>query len=331
MRFFMTRSRPCFEGFVHASVTAIESRDPTTSGHSERVADLTVGLAKVADKADEPAFRDIRFSLDDLKQIEYAALLHDFGKVGVREHVLVKAKKLYPYEKELIEARFNYIGKCIEAEGLKVTVENLLASSREAMEKSTGGLSPEFRSRLEELDAFVGFILKANEPSVLEEGGFERLADIAKKSYLDAGGETQPYLTECEVAALQIARGSLTQPERQEIESHVVHSYNFLKQIPWGRTFRDVPEIAGAHHEKLDGSGYPLGLSSAEIPTPTKMMTIADIFDALTASDRPYKRAVPTEMALNILGSEVKRGKLDNDLYQLFVDSKVWRIVLPES
>jgi HD-GYP domain-containing protein (c-di-GMP phosphodiesterase class II) len=163
---------------------------------------------------------------------------------------------------------------------------------------------------------------------VLEEGSFERLAEIAQRTFVRAGGEVLPYLTVEEVRALRITRGSLTREEREEIESHVVHSYNFLKQIPWSRNLRRVPEIAGAHHEKLDGSGYPLGLDADEIPTPSKMMTIADIFDALTASDRPYKKAVPTDLALDILGSEVSRGKIDADLYRLFVDAKVWRVVV---
>ena len=316
-----------FEGFVHASVLAIEARDPTTSGHSERVAHLTVGLAEAADRADAPAYADIRYSPDEMKQIEYAALLHDFGKVGVREHVLVKAKKLYPYERDLIEARFQFIRKCVEAEALEAKVRYVMEASRGEWEEAAAAMEREARERLEELDEFISFILKANEPTVLEKGGFERLADIAERFYIDPTGEKRPYLTLEEVAALQIARGSLTEEERAEIESHVVHSYNFLKQIPWGRTFRDVPEIAGSHHEKLDGSGYPLGLEAHEIPTPTKMMTIADIFDALTASDRPYKRAVPLEMALDILKSEVDRGKLDSDLFKLFVDAKVYSLV----
>ncbi len=317
-----------FEGFVHASVSAIESRDPTTSGHSERVAQLTVGLATAADRADGP-FRSIAFDADTLREIKYAALLHDFGKVGVREHVLVKAKKLYPLEQELLEARFHYIHKSIEAEGHSAMIGSLLAASREEMEAAaTHGLPVIFRDKLEEIDSFVEFILKANEPTVLEQGGFEKIAEIAARTYRDHHGANKPYLTECEVIALQVARGSLTADERKEIESHVVHSYHFLKQIPWARNLRNVPDIAGAHHEKLDGSGYPHGLVASEIPLPTKMMTIADIFDALTASDRPYKRAVPTPIALDILGKEVSAGKLDDDLYQLFVESKIWSKVV---
>jgi HD-GYP domain-containing protein (c-di-GMP phosphodiesterase class II) len=316
-----------FEGFVHASVSAIEARDPTTSGHSERVAELTVGLARAADRADGQ-FAELYYTGDDIKQIEYAALLHDFGKVGVRENVLVKAEKLYPWEKELIEARFQFIRKCVEAEALEAKVRFVMETSREEWEAVARDMDRDSSQRVEELDDFIAFILQANRPSLLGEGGFERLADIAERTYVDPAGVARPYLTREEVTALQISRGSLTAEEREEIESHVVHSYNFLKQIPWGRTLRDVPEIAGSHHEKLDGTGYPLGLEAHEIPTPTKMMTIADIFDALTASDRPYKRAVPLEMALDIIKSEVDRGKVDGELFQLFVDAKIWNLVV---
>jgi HD-GYP domain-containing protein (c-di-GMP phosphodiesterase class II) len=129
------------------------------------------------------------------------------------------------------------------------------------------------------------------------------------------------------VAALQVARGSLTSDERAEIEQHVVHTYNFLKRIPWSRNLRDIPEIAVSHHEKIDGTGYPFALGADSIPPPTRMMTIADIYDALTASDRPYKKAVPRGKALDILGYEVKDGHLDNDLYQLFLDAKIYDLV----
>ena len=170
------------------------------------------------------------------------------------------------------------------------------------------------------------FILEANEPTILERGGFERVADIAARTYLDGGGELRPYLTPEEVAALQILRGSLTNEEREEIESHVVHTYHFLQQIPWGRMFRRIPEIAGAHHEKLDGSGYPRGLTGPHIPTPAKMMTISDIYDALTASDRPYKKAMPCDRALAILDSEVQKGRLDSELFRVFIEAQVYEL-----
>jgi HD-GYP domain-containing protein (c-di-GMP phosphodiesterase class II) len=319
--------RRLFEGFVHASVTAIESRDPTTSGHSHRVAELTTTLARAADRIDHGPYAGLRFSFDDLKQIEYAALLHDFGKVGVREHVLVKAKKLYEHQRDLVLARFDFVRKAIETEQLTAKVRTLMDRSRDQIAAELHQVDRDAEARLAEIDEFIQFVLKANEPTVLEEGGFGRIVEIAKKSYVDPRGQVHPYLTAEEVVALQIPRGSLTEDERVQIQSHVVHTYNFLRQIPWGRVFNDIPELAGSHHEKLDGSGYPRGLLAAAIPAPARMMTISDIYDALTAADRPYKRAVPEDRALGILEWEVKAGKLDADLFQLFVDAKVYEVV----
>ena len=320
--------RQLFEGFVRASVTAIESRDPTTSGHSERVADLTVALAKVADRAEVGAYAAMQFTRDDLKQIEYAGLLHDFGKVGVREHVLVKAKKLYEHQRDLVMQRFAFIRQTLQTEALKSKVSYLMESSREQALSRFAELDRQSQVKLAELDEFLQFVLQANEPSVMDKGGFERVAEIARRTYVDLEGETQPYLSQQEVGALQILRGSLTDSERSEIESHVVHTYNFLNQIPWGRTFRNVPEIAGAHHEKINGSGYPNQLVGSDIPVPAKMMTISDIFDALTASDRPYKKAMPVTRALDILGFEVKAGNIDRELHDMFVDAKVYELVV---
>jgi HD-GYP domain-containing protein (c-di-GMP phosphodiesterase class II) len=319
--------RRLFEGFVNASVTAIESRDPTTSGHSQRVATLTVGLAEMVDRTDG-LYQSIHFTPDRIKEIEYAALLHDFGKVGVREKVLVKAKKLYEDERETLLQRFDYIRKWVESDALRRKLDAVVKEGAGALERMMGELDGEERRRLGEVDDFVAFILKANEPTVMAEGSFERLAEIAQHRYTDPRGESRPFLTPSEMDALKLPRGSLTAQERLEIESHVVHTYNFLENIPWGRRLGAIPTIAGSHHEKLDGTGYPRGLKGDEIRIESRMMTIADIFDALTASDRPYKKAVPLDKALDILGYEVKDGKCDKELLRIFVDSKVWQRVL---
>jgi len=318
--------RSLFEGFVTASVTAIEQRDPTTSGHSQRVADLTVLLAKTTERADRGRYTGYRTNVDELKQIEYAALLHDFGKVGVRENVLVKAKKLFDFEKDQLLARFDFIRRDLELDVARKKIEALAARRSDGMADGMAELDAELAARIAELDEEMRLILAANEPTILEKGGFERLTDLAKRTYTDARGEKRPYLTPREVEALQILRGSLTTKERVEIESHVSHTYNFLRRIPWGRTFKDVPEYAGSHHEKLDGTGYPRRLVGDAIPIPARMMTICDIYDALTASDRPYKRAVPVDKALDIIGGEVKAGKCDAELFQIFVEAEVWRI-----
>jgi len=315
-----------FESFVKAAVTAIESRDPTTSGHSERVAQLTVGLAEAVNSESSGYYREVQFSEDDLTQIRYAALLHDFGKVGVREHVLVKAKKLYEHERELILQRFQLIKRGYKIEGLESKVRYLMEASRDQLAGELAAVDRDVAARVTELDNVIHFILQANEPTVLEQGQFDRVAEIAAMLYRDEGGAQLPYLTSDEASCLQIRRGSLTEPERLEINSHVVHTYNFLNRIPWSRTLRDVPEIAGAHHEKLDGTGYPNKLRGEQIPVPARMMAISDIYDALTASDRPYKKAMPSDKALDILASDVKRGQLDKALFDVFVDAKVWKV-----
>jgi HD-GYP domain-containing protein (c-di-GMP phosphodiesterase class II) len=316
-----------FEGFVKASVTAIESRDPTTSGHSERVAQLTVGLARAVNGVESGHFREVRFSRDALTQIQYAALLHDFGKVGVREHVLVKAKKLYEHQRELILQRFQLIRRGYKIEGLEQKVRYLMESTREQAAERIVGIDRELAERIGEIDDIIKFILASNEPTVLEEGGFERIAVIAGLRYTDDDGHDHPVLLPDEATSLQIRRGSLTDEERREINSHVVHTFNFLCAIPWGRSLRDVPTIAGAHHERLDGSGYPHGLRGEVIPVPARMMAIADVYDALTAKDRPYKKAMPHEKALDIVGAEVKRGMLDAGLFEIFTGARIWQQV----
>ncbi len=316
-----------FEGFIRASVTAIEARDPTTSGHSERVATLTVGLAEAVDKLDTGVFRDIRFTKQDLQEIKYASLLHDFGKIGVREPVLVKAKKLYDHELQEIKNRYKILRKALELKYTKRKVEYLLEKSREEALPLIEQLDKEVAERLLELDDYLRFILQTNEPTVMKSEGFDKLEEIKSKILIVSEDEVYPYLTETEARRLSIPKGSLDEKEREEINSHVTHTYNFLKQIPWTRNLRNVPIIAYSHHEKIDGSGYPRKIGQPDIPIQSRMMTIADIYDALTAQDRPYKKAVPVERALDILQLEVRENHIDNDLFKVFVDARIYEAV----
>lgn len=320
-----------FEGFVHAAVTAIEQRDPTTSGHSHRVASLTVGLAEIINKIDTGRFKDMRFDKKQLKEIEYASLLHDFGKLGVREQVLVKAKKLYPWELDLLLERFEHIRARFEVEYLREYIAFLSGKTTVAPGFGPETFRSSYENRVNELEEFLQFILKSNEPTVLEQGGFERLKDIANMSFRDGRQKSRPFLNYRELEALSVSRGSLTREEFAEIQSHVTHTYEFLRKIPWGRSFPNVPQIAAKHHEKLDGTGYPGGSHDDEIPTQTRMMTIADIFDALTAADRPYKKAVPVPRALDIIEMEVKAGKVDAELFKVFCESHVYQAVIDKS
>jgi len=310
-----------FEGFVRASVQAIEARDPTTSGHSLRVSVLSCRLAEIVDTSDVGAYADTSFTRREIKELEYASLLHDFGKIGVREKVLVKAKKLYPHELAAVRARFDFLIKAAETEMLRKKMELVSSgASKEELEK----YEMAFEKRRGELTGAYQLILQANEPTVMSEGDFTAVGALSERKYVDAEGAEQPLLTDAEVHSLQVTKGSLNTQEIEEIRSHVTHTFDFLSRIPWGKTMRFVPEIAGAHHEKLNGSGYPRGVGSEEIPLQSKIMTIADIYDALTARDRPYKKAMPRDRALAILGYEVKDGHIDAELVRLFTDARVF-------
>jgi hypothetical protein len=175
-----------------------------------------------------------------------------------------------------------------------------------------------YRESRESLEAAYQTIMAANEASLLDRGELKRLDDLAELSYIDASGVCRPLLVEDELESLKIRRGSLTDEEYREICSHARKTMEFLSRIPWGGAFSDLTIIAGSHHERLDGTGYPEGLSGDAIPLQAKIMAIADIYDALTAADRPYKKAVPKERALEILEMEAKAGHLDPDLLKIF-------------
>jgi HD-GYP domain-containing protein (c-di-GMP phosphodiesterase class II) len=316
-----------FEGFVQASVTAIEQRDPTTSGHSHRVSDMTCGLAEAVDRTPGGAYGDVRFTTEQMKEIRYAALLHDFGKVAVREEVLVKAKKLYPGQLETVQTRFDYAKMELEARYEKKKFDLVLRHGTEGAHQEIAELARELRLKVEELADAFRFVSKANEPTVMPEGNFERLISIGKLSFPNPRGGELALLTPEEIRFLSIPKGSLDNSERLQIESHVVHSFNFLMQIPWTREIRGIPAIARAHHEKLNGTGYPRQLKSEQIPVQAKIMTVCDIFDALSAADRPYKKAVSPERALEILELSVRDNELDPVLFQLFVDAKIYQLL----
>ncbi len=313
-----------FEGFVLAAVTAIEQRDPTTFGHSGRVAGMTVGLAETVDRATNGAFRNVKFTREQLREIRYAGLLHDFGKVGVREQVLIKAKKLYPQDLALIRQRYAFLRRTAEREFWRRRAEFLEQHGRSGYEQFLAELQATHAQDIHELEGFVEVVTQANEPTVLPEEGSGDLLSYAGKTYEELDGALHPYLTQEEVRYLTIPKGSLDQAERLEIESHVNHTYRFLQQIPWTRELQQIPLIAYGHHEKLDGRGYPRGVTGEAIPIQTRMMTISDIYDALTASDRPYKPAVAPAPALDIMDGEVKAGQLDGELFNMFVEARVF-------
>ncbi len=244
--------------------------------------------------------------------------------MGVRENVLVKANKLEPWELENMRGRFEtiYVQEELAAEREKVNA--LLRHPKKEGRARVAEIDARLTERRKELSGMFEFVISCNRPTILPEGSFDRLGDIARGTYLGPfSGEQRSFLSENEVIKLSVRKGSLTEEERREIESHVTHTYRFLRQIPWTRTLRRVPDIAYGHHEKLTGRGYPRSLKEPEIGLPTRMMTISDIYDALTAADRPYKRAVPRDKAYDILGDEAKRGEVDADLLRVFIEADV--------
>ena len=304
-----------FEGFVAASVTAIEARDPVTSGHSGRVAELTVGLAEAVNATPNGPYGSLSFSDRQLRELRYASLLHDFGKVGVREQVLVKAKKLDPSQLELILQRLRQ----------RELEEALEALARAWKGGGTYDLwEPTLQDRKEASERLIHLVRQSNEPTVLAQEVAEGLGLLEGLTFTHWSGERRELAGRDDLACLRIRKGSLSEAERLEIESHVTHTFRFLQRIPWTRDLAGVPDIAYAHHERLSGRGYPRKLAEPEIPVQSRAMAIADVYDALTAQDRPYKGAVPLARSLSILEEEAREGALDPGLLDLFIQARIY-------
>jgi hypothetical protein len=225
---------------------------------------------------------------------------------------------------DLLKLRFGYIQKAVLYRLMKERFQVISNDGMEGYLKRKEELDSRESAQLSEIDKFLETVVTANEPSVLAEDPSRILDEIQGKAFTEDDGVAIPFLDQDEYLKLKIKKGSLDESERKEIESHVTHTYRFLSTIPWTKEMRNIPTIAYGHHEKLDGDGYPRGIHSAEIPIQTRMMTVSDIYDALTASDRPYKRAVPGPKALDILNAEVKEQKLDSELVRVFIEAKIW-------
>lgn len=326
-----------FEGFVKASVRAIEARDSCTSGHSERVAKLTVGLSQEVNIINSGIFSEIYFSNQQIQELRYAALLHDFGKIGVPEAILTKRKKLYQEQLELIQQRFSLAQRTLEMEYAQTKYKYLSGHLSDIYQSHTQkscllcqkikNLDLELEVAITQLNDYWQTILTANEPKILAEQPLKQLQEISLYTYKDIDGQIKPLITPEEMAQLTVPRGNLTPEERQAIEAHVTDSYEFLKQIPWTKKLQKIPNIAYGHHERLDGSGYPRGLKENEISIQTQIIVIADIYDALTAGDRPYKQGLPVEVALRIMGSEAAENKINSHLFELFKQKQVFSIL----
>jgi HD-GYP domain-containing protein (c-di-GMP phosphodiesterase class II) len=268
-------------------------------------------------------FGAVHFTDRQIRELRYASLLHDFGKVGVREQVLVKSKKLEPSKLEIILQRIHQRQEELAMAKLHKDWEDGVVFDPESWQRFMEALKAETRHTIE-------VVLRSNEPSVLSQEIADELSHLHELRYTHWNGQEDSVVDTEDLACLNIRRGSLSDEERMEIESHVAHTYNFLKQIPWTRDLAAVPDIAFAHHERVNGTGYPRRVDLKSIPIQSRAMSISDVFDALTAQDRPYKAAVPLERSLRILEEDAKVGNLDPELLQLFIEAKVFeRTVKP--
>ena len=306
------------DAFVRVFARAIDAKSSHTSAHCERVPLLTELLARAACD-DQGDFADFQLDEDGWYELRVAAWLHDCGKLAIPDAVLDKATKLHGLHDriELVAARFSALRSEIERR-----------YEREAL--SEPNREPEHRRRLEadvavlESDlAFLERINKGGETMAADDKA--RVRRIAQRPWTDARGRIRPLLTEDEVSNLCITRGTLTEEERQIINGHMDVTLEMLESLPFPRNLRRVPEYAGGHHERMDGSGFPRGLTREQMSIPARIMAIADVFEALTARERPYKTPLTISEALSIMQRMRDDQHLDPDLYRLFLDAGVWR------
>ncbi len=317
-----------FDEFVKASVTAIESQDPATSGHSFRVAAMCVNTARIINLQKSGPLTKVRFSETQIKELEMAALLHDFGKVYIDPGIFLKGDKLYPHDFAHLKLRLNYLYRSME---LCYARELLALKSQPeiTLRENIDRLQKEGEAKLEALREIMVLVSELNKPSILNEDRNTLIQGILRQApdleCEDLEGSHIPLLKSEEIENFRIARGTLNQEERRIIESHVEHTYAFVSKIPWPVEYQQIPEIARKHHEKLDGSGYPDRIQGKDrIPIQSRIMTIADIYDALAAADRPYKKAMELKRVFAILREEAALNKLDGELLELFISEKAY-------
>ena len=299
-----------FNSFLRAIAAAIDEKSPYTSGHVERVAELSEELARRVGESQAPAFASVCFSEDELKEIRMAAWMHDIGKITTPEYVVDKATKL-----ETIFDRIELVR--LRAEIMKRDLE--IARLKAQAGGETAGAGGDDAPAAIEQD--LAFIEKCNiGGEFLDDESVSRLRELGRRT-LEVGGASRPFLSEDELENLTIRKGTRTEGEREVINNHVTLTIKMLEKLPFPKKLRRVPLYAGMHHEKLDGSGYPRGLLADDIPLPARILAIADVFEALTAADRPYKPGKMLSESMRILEFMVKDGHIDGDLCDLLVES----------
>jgi len=282
--------------------------------------EMAMAVAEALNVCNEGPLTEVSFDTDELNELRIAAWMHDIGKITTPEWVVDKPTKLTTiFDRiELVKTRLALAKKSIEVEMLEQKVAALEAGAAWPAEKDA-----ECARTLAELDEDIAFLERANLPGeFMEEADLERLHEVAAKCY---SVDKTAYLTENEIENLSIRKGSLTDVERLKINDHAAMSIKMLAQIPFTRNLQQVPSIAGAHHEKLDGSGYPQGLKAEDISLQARILALVDIFESISADDRPYRaKPMPREVVLRILQEEVDANHLDRDLFDLFMKEELY-------
>ncbi|MCA6501035.1 MAG: GAF and HD-GYP domain-containing protein [Pseudanabaena sp.] len=315
--------RELFESFINLMSEAIDKKSPYNGAHCRRVPTLTMMIADAACKADYGIFKDFELDEDERYELKIAGLLHDCGKVTTPVHVIDKATKL-----ETIFDRIHLINTRFEI--LKRDAEiSFLNQKMAAIESGNLTVIPEleeaFQQKLAQYSSDQDFLRICNIGGEFMSDEYkERLQIIATYRWIDPKGAEVNFLTDDEVYNLNISRGTLTAEERKTINDHIVVTIEMLEKLPYPRNLRRVPEYAGGHHERMDGKGYPKGLTREQMSLPARMMGIADIFEALSAKDRPYKKGKTLTECLQILGKMKQGNHIDPDLFDLFVSEKVY-------
>ncbi len=318
-----------FESFIAMINTAIDEKSPYTGGHCQRVPELTMMLAEAVNETKAGPLRDFDMTDKDRYELKIAGLLHDCGKVTTPVHVVDKATKLESiFDRiHLIDTRFEVLKRDAEIELLKSRAALREQGLDELSVRERGNqLEQTYRARLRQLDQDREFLRKSNiGGEFMPPEAQEHVKRIAQYKWLDQSGNTAHFLTDDEIENLSIPRGTLTAKEREIINYHIVATIKMLEALPWPKHLRHVPEYAGGHHERMDGKGYPRGLTREQMSVQARVMGIADIFEALTARDRPYKKGKTLTESLQILGKFKEGGHIDPDLFDVFIRQKVYR------
>ena len=311
-----------FESFVKLINHAIDEKSPYTGGHCQRVPVLTMMLAEAAHRAEEGPLASFSMTDKDRYELKIAGLLHDCGKVTTPVHVVDKATKLQTlFDRiQLVDTRFEVLKRDAEINLLKAKL-----AAREEGVKDPLGLDDAFRARLAQLDDDREFLRRINIGGEFMAPELRRrVEEIGSVRWVNEGGEESSLLSDEEIYNLNVEKGTLTAEERDIINRHIVSTIEMLEALPWPSHLRNVPEFAGGHHERMDGKGYPKGLKGSEMSVQARILAIADIFEALTAKDRPYKHGKTLAEALGILGRMMQDHHIDPDLFRIFIHDRVY-------